>query len=118
MQSDLEILITAWRLKCEYLQRHAFVNNTVKYTTVVHKEPCIILDYKCDFFSSGSFQNPRLCITQSFFNYLQKLHMSVKAVLNHTEYIFIWYFCVKIYGPTYEDGYWRINVKQEVYTKN
>jgi hypothetical protein len=43
--------------------------------------------------------------------------MSVKAVLNRTEYISIWYLCVKIYGPTYEDGYWRINMNQEVYTK-
>jgi hypothetical protein len=32
MQRDLEILITVWRLNCEYLQRQSDVNNTVGYT--------------------------------------------------------------------------------------
>jgi hypothetical protein len=67
------------------------VNNAVGYTTVVHKDPCIILDYTGDYFVSKSFQNPRLCVTQAFLNYFQKLHTSVKTDLNHTAYILIWY---------------------------
>ena len=97
------------------MQRKPYVNNAVEYTTVVHKDPCIIPDHTCHFFFSENFQDPRFCITQPFFNHFQKLCTSVKAVINHTADILIWYLCVKIYGPMHEDGYWRINMKQEVY---
>jgi hypothetical protein len=95
MKHDLEILIPAWRLNCEYLQKHVYVNNAVEYVTVVHKDPCRFIDYTCDVFFRN-LSKSEVCIIQSFFNHFLELHTNVKAILNHTTYILIWYLCVKI----------------------
>jgi len=106
MQRDLEKTINAWRWNCEHLQRQTDVNDAVRYTAVAHRHPCIVLEYTCGFIFSEKFQDPILCFTQLFLGHFFGIHTSVKAVLNHTAYILIWCLCVKLYGPTFEDGYW------------